>query len=303
VKRCAIIYNPVSGRGIFKKKINYVVNRIEKQGYTVECFATERSKHAIDLVKEVCSKSLDLLVVAGGDGTLHECINGYDKSTYKPPIGYLPSGTACDVGRTLKIPKRIDFALDIIFNGHTVKMDYVESNQGIFSYVAAIGTYVDIPYVTESKLKKRIGYLAYLITGIKEFFTIPIIKAKITNDDGEFKGLYSLILIVNSRHVAGLNIVKKPVLDDGLVDVVLFKYIPFFNNLLYFISFIIGPKVLPGVKKFKTSKLSIETEKLHTWNMDGEKANQDHLNLIVKKQTFEIYANERIIDKYFKEQA
>ena len=302
MKSCTVVYNPVSGRGIFSKKINYVVKRIEEQGYEVNCIATKRPKHAIEIVKEVCRKPIDLLVVAGGDGTLHECINGYDQGMYKPPIGYLPSGTACDVGHTLKIPKNIDGALNVIFKGHLVKMDYVESNQGIFSYVAAIGTYVDIPYVTESKLKKKIGYLAYLITGVKEFFTIPIIKAKIEYDDGHLNGLYSLILVVNSKHVAGFNIVKQPVLDDGMVDVVLFKYIPFFNNLLYFISFILGPKVLPGVKKIKTSKLSVVTERLYTWNMDGEKAKQDHLNLTVKKKMFEIYANEAIVKKYFKEQ-
>jgi diacylglycerol kinase (ATP) len=99
-------------------------------------------------------------------------------------------------------------------------------------YVTAIGTYVDISYVTDSRLKKYIGYLAYILTGIKEFFTIPMIKTKIEHDEGIIRGYFSLIMVVNSKKVAGFNIVQKPILNDGKVDVVLYRYIPLFNNLL-----------------------------------------------------------------------
>lgn len=302
MKTCAIIYNPTSGKKDFEQHLDYVTSRLYEHGYETTVFSTERPKHAISITKDACRNKVDLLVIAGGDGTFHECLNGIANSDFSPVIGYLPTGTACDLASTLKIPKKIDEALDILLSGEVVRMDYTNSNKGSFIYVTAIGTYVDISYVTDSKLKKYLGYLAYLVTGIKEFFTIPMIKTKIEHDHGFLRGYYSLILVVNSKKVAGFNIVNHPILDDGKVDVVVYRYIPLLNNLLYFISFILSPKVLPGVRKFRTSKLKIYTDHPHKWNMDGEEADSGNLNIQVQKQALKIIVASSIKEKYFKEQ-
>jgi len=302
MKTCAIIYNPTSGRKDFEQHLDYVTSRLNEHGYETTVFSTERPKHAISITKDACRNKVDLLVIAGGDGTFHECLNGIANSDHSPVIGYLPTGTACDLASTLKIPKKVDEALDILLSGEVVRMDYTNSNKGSFIYVTAIGTYVDISYVTDSKLKKYLGYLAYLVTGIKEFFTIPMIKTKIEYDHGFLRGYYSLILVVNSKKVAGFNIVNHPILDDGKVDVVVYRYIPLLNNLLYFISFILSPKVLPGVRKFRTSKLKIYTDHPHKWNMDGEEADSGNLNIQVQKQALKIIVAPSIKEKYFKEQ-
>lgn len=303
MKTCTIIYNPVSGKKEFEQHLDYVCRRLEEHDYKYKIQATERPKHAISLTKQACKEKVDLLLISGGDGTVHECLNGIANSDFIPVVGYIPSGTACDLANTLRIPKDVEQAMDIVLEeGQVVKMDYTNTNKGSFIYVTAIGTYVDISYVTDSKLKKYLGYLAYLITGIKEFFTIPMIKTKIEYDNGFLRGYYSLILVVNSKRVAGFNIVSHPILDDGKVDVVVYKYIPLFNNILYFISFLLSPKVLPGVTKFRTSKLKIYTDHPHKWNMDGEEADSGNLNIQVQKQAFKIIVKPSIIDKYFKEQ-
>jgi len=302
VLRCQIIYNPESGKKDFVNHLDYVESRLTEVGYQVDIIATKRPKHAIVLAKKACEERYDLLVISGGDGTLHECINGIAVSEYKPKIGYIPSGTACDLANTLKIPKDVTKAVDIILEGIPVKMDIAKCNNGYFLYVTAIGTYVDISYVTDSRLKKHLGFLAYLITGIKEFFTIPIIKTKIVHDKGTFRGYFSLILVVNSQKIAGFDFVNRPVLDDGYVDVILFRYIPLFNNLLYFISIVSGPRILPFVYRFRTSRLKIYTDHHHKWNMDGEEANSGNLNIEVIKQAIEIIVKPSVKSKYFKEQ-
>ena len=302
MKRCKIIYNPESGKKDFVNHLDYVTRRLEEAGYEVGIVATKRPKHAILLAKQVCDEEYDLLVISGGDGTLHECINGIAVSKYKPLIGYIPSGTACDLASSLKIPKNVSKALDIILNGVSVKMDIAKSNNGYFIYVAAIGTYVDISYVTGSKLKKYLGYFAYLITGIKEFFTIPMMKTKIVHDNGTYRGYYSLIIVINSKKIAGFDFVSKPALDDEEVDVILYKYIPLFNNLIYFLSVAFGPRVLPLVKRFRTSRLRIYIDHHHKWNMDGEEANSGNLNIEVIKQAIELIVKPSIKSKYFRGQ-
>ena len=302
MNRCQIIYNPESGKKDFVNHLEYVTSRLSEAGYAVDVVATQRPKHAISLTKKACNEEYDLIVISGGDGTIHECINGIAVSKFKPKIGYIPSGTACDLASSLNIPKKIPKAVDIILEGTSVKMDIAKSNNGYFIYVAAIGTYVDISYVTDSKLKKYLGYVAYLITGIKEFFTIPMMKTKIVHDKGTIRGYFSLILVVNSKKIAGFDFVSKPSLDDGEVDVIIYRYIPLFNNLLYFLSVAFGPRVLPGVTRIRTSRLKIYTDHHHKWNMDGEEANSGNLNIEVIKKAIEIIVKPAIKDKYFKGQ-
>lgn len=302
MKKCLVIYNPESGKKDFVNHVDYVVKRLEDSGYKTSVIRTERPRHAISIAKKACNDKYDLLVISGGDGTIHECVNGIAVSDYKPLIGYIPSGTTCDFASTLKIPKKVSKAMDIILEGEPVKMDIAKSNNGYFIYVSAIGTYVDISYVTDSKMKKYLGYFAYLITGLKEFFTIPMMKTKIEHDNGILRGYFSLIMVINSRKVAGFNIINKPVLDDGLVDLVVYRYVPLFNNLIYFISFLIGPKLLPAVYRIQTSKLKIYTDHHHKWNTDGEESNSGNLNIEVQKQAITVIVKQSIKTKYFKEQ-
>ncbi|MCD6482146.1 MAG: diacylglycerol kinase family lipid kinase [Candidatus Izimaplasma sp.] len=300
--RCQIIYNPESGKRDFVNYLDYVESRLIKAGYQVDIVATKKQKHAIDLAKKACEEKYDLLVISGGDGTLHECINGIAVSQYKPKIGYIPSGTACDLASTLKIPKNVSKAVDIILTGVPVKMDIVKSTNGYFMYVTAIGTYVDISYVTNSKFKRYFGYFAYIFTGIKEFFTIPMIKTEIIHDKGIYKGYFSLILVINSQKIAGFDFVNRPILDDGKVDVIIYRYIPFINNFLYFLSIVSGPRVLPFVHRFRTSKLDVYTNHPHKWNMDGEESKSGNLNIEVVKQAIEIIVKPSVKVKCFKEQ-
>ncbi len=302
MRKCWIIYNPVSGKKKFQEALNIVSSRIKQLGYEITIKPTERQRHAVDLVKEACIEKIDMLLISGGDGTMNEVINGLAESSYKPKIAYIPSGTACDIAKTLGIPKDIEKALKIIENDHAVYMDIVKSSHGYFMYVTAIGNYVDISYVTQTKLKKIFGYGAYLFTGIKEFFTIPMIKTEIIHDHGKLKGYYSLMLVVNSKRVAGFNIISKPLLDDGKVDIVVYRYIPLINNIIYFFSFFFNPRWLPGVQKIQTTHAKIYTEHHRKWNIDGEAADSGNQEVKVIPQHVKIIVNEKKTKKYFKHQ-
>ena len=302
MKRCWIIYNPMSGRKKFAENLNTVKETVEELGYQVYIKPTKRPRHATELVKEACYEKVDMLLISGGDGTVNECVNGLAESSFRPLIAYIPSGTACDIAKTLGISKNIDKALKVIKQNHQVDMDIVKGAHEYFVYVTALGNYVDISYVTQSKLKRRIGYLAYLVTGVKEFFTIPMIKTEVEFDSGKLKGYYSLIMVVNSKRVAGFNIIQKPVLDDGKVDIVLYRYVPLLNNLIYFFSFFFNPRLLPFVKKFQTTHAKIYTEHHHRWNIDGEAADSGNQEIRVKPKHLRIIVNPKKAKKYFKNQ-
>lgn len=291
----------MSGKKLFEKALPQVIKRLEAQGFTCNIERTAYARHATELVKTAAYDGNELVVVSGGDGTMNEIINGLANIENQPTIGYIPSGTSCDLAKSLGIPKNISKALSIIENHYCVKMDVLKSSHGYFNYVSAIGNYVDISYITPSKLKKKLGYLAYLLTGVKEFFTIPMIKTRIETKEHNYEGYYSLIMAVNSKRVASFNMVRKPVLDDGKLDIILYPYIPLLNNILYLLTFVLGVPV-PIIKRFKTDEIKILTDHPKRWNIDGEGANAGNQMIEVIPKKMKIIINPKKA-KYFKNQS
>lgn len=302
VKKCTLIYNPVSGKQDFAAKADYVVTRLREAGYEVNSCQTHYQTEATDLARQACQDLVDLLVIAGGDGTFNECVNGLMHSHYRPKIGYIPAGTSCDIGKTLGLSKDVKLALDNILSSDSVKMDIVKSNDRYFCYVSGNGAYIDISYVTDSKLKRKIGYLAYILKGAEELLTIPKIRMRVKYDKGEFKGQYSLILLINSKRVAGINMIYKPSLDDGKIDVVLYRYLFPFNNIIYFVSFFLPFWSTPLVKRIKTSKMKITTSSRSRWNVDGESGGIGNQDIAVVQQAISIIVPKYISKRFFRNQ-
>lgn len=298
---CAIVYNPVSGRKKFESALPRVIERLERKGFTCNIYRTEYAGHATTLVQEILKDSIDLLIISGGDGTFNEAVNGLMQFESLPMVGYIPTGTSCDVGKTLGLSKNIFKALSVIEAGVSVHMDVVWSNYGYFTYVSAIGSYIDISYTTPSRWKRLLGYPAYLLMGVKSFFTIPKIPMRINADGVAFEDNYALAIILNSRRVASFTLMKKPYLDDGKVDVLLYRYTPFVNNFLFLFSFMFGRKTLPRMQWLKVNKASFEPKSHRPWNQDGEKSNTGtlHIQVMAKRLPIIIQSKRK---KYFPNQ-
>jgi diacylglycerol kinase (ATP) len=302
MKRAIIIYNPKSGKQDFQPKLENVVGKFEAATFLVDSYATAYPGQATELARVACEEQYDLLVIVGGDGTFNECVNGMMDFAKRPTIGYIPAGTCCDIGHTLGLTKNVDEAITTILHNQSVLMDVVKANDRYFCYVSGNGAYIDISYVTDSKLKKRIGYFAYLIKGAEELLTIPKLRMRVIHDHGEFKGRYSLILIINSKRVAGINMIYKPKLDDGLIDVVLYRYLWPLNNIVYFFSFFLPFWSTPLVKRFKTSELKIITNSRSRWNVDGESGGIGNQTVKVCKQAIAVIVPVGTRNRYFNSQ-
>lgn len=297
-----IIYNPMSGKQTFASRLDAVVGRFSARGDEVTTYGTAYPGQATELARKACEDKVDLVVVVGGDGTFNECVNGMMDFDARPTIGYIPAGTACDIGHTLGLSKDVSKALDIILSGTPSRMDVVKANDRYFCYVSGNGAYIDISYVTDSRLKRRIGYLAYLVKGAEELLAIPKMRMRISYDRGEFRGRFSLVLVINSKRVAGINMIYKPTLDDGLVDVVLYRYYFPFNNLIYFFSFLLPFWSTPLVKRFRTSSMRIITDTRSKWNVDGESGGSGNQEFKVCRQAISIIVPERTKKRYFPSQ-
>ena len=128
VKRARIIYNPSSGRETLKPKLVDVLNVLENGGYETSTFATTPKPHsARDEAARVAKDGFDLIVAAGGDGTINDVINGIAPLEQRPKLGIIPAGTTNDFARALGI-QRDDFIFflngkDLSIYGNVIKFE------------------------------------------------------------------------------------------------------------------------------------------------------------------------------------
>ena len=274
MQKCVLIYNPNSGKGQMLKHLDEFKNILEENKYEVEFIKTEYSKHATEIIKNL-DNDIDLVISAGGDGTFNEAVSGNFMRKKRLVLAHIPIGTTNDVGVMFGYGKDPVKNLKLLLAGEKRNIDIGLINNQPFVYVAGFGAFIDIPYATPRELKKKIGYMAYLLYGTKAIFKkIPMYNLTYKVDGIEHSGSYSLMLITNANRVAGFNNFYKDVkLNDNKFEVLM-------CNLPRKIDFVRSIYKLktnhiteaPGVYYYRTDKLEIEfDEKIeNNWCIDGE---------------------------------
>lgn len=166
MKRLLFVFNPHSGTGKIIKNLGEVINIFTKADYEVVAYPTQSGG---DGERKILSDGnrFDRIVVAGGDGMLHELVNAALQLPKQIPVGYIPTGTINDFASTHNIPKNIIDAAVIAASDNIRTIDVGMFNDEIFSYVAAFGLVTNVAYDTDQKAKNNWGVLAYLANGIK----------------------------------------------------------------------------------------------------------------------------------------
>ncbi len=215
-----------------------------------------------------------MVFAIGGDGTINEVVNG--NAMRKKPIILcpLPGGTCNDFASMMGYGRNLEKNLRMALEGSVKTLDIGTINSKHFIYVAGIGMFLNISYDTPKKDKKRLGYLAYIKYGIKEaFHPIKLYKSEIEIDKRKFQGDYSLILISNSNHIAGMgNFYKDVTLNDGVMEVLLFNARNIFSFAWNFILFKLGFTNKHIIRLLgKDIKVEFVDEERAVWGIDGEK--------------------------------
>lgn len=287
------VYNPESGKGKIKSKINYIKEYIEKRNHLITIKPTTKPNDAYLYMEDLTG--YEMVLVAGGDGTLNEVVNGLMKLDNKPLLGYIPTGTVNDFASLIGIPKSIKKALKIIFEENNKKqIDITKINDKFFVYTGATGKFAKASYDIKRSLKKKYGVFAYLYRGSQELFKDYYMAADIKYDEGRFRGPYSLLLFLNGPRVGGFRLHRlKSKLDDGLIEARFFKREPgmLFRLFGFFIS-----RGLYDTKKNKTissSKFKVEINENSEWNIDGEYAFNGSAKLEVVSRAITIFINSK----------
>ncbi|MED1202629.1 diacylglycerol kinase [Heyndrickxia acidicola] len=272
MKRARIIYNPTSGREVFKRHLAAVLQKLETAGYETSCHATTAAGDASVAASIAVERKYDLVIAAGGDGTINEVVNGIAEKNYRPKLGVIPVGTTNDFARALQIPRDIEAATDIIVQGDTLPVDIGKMNDSYFINIAGGGRITELTYEVPSKLKTMLGQLAYYLKGIEMLPSIRATDVSIEYDGKLFEGEAMLFLIGLTNSVGGFEkLAPHSSINDGLFSLIILKK----TNLAEFIRVVTaavrGEHVNdPNIIYTQANHIKVRSSEKMQLNIDGE---------------------------------
>lgn len=273
MKKCLVIYNPNSGKYNKEKTLPKIEKILNEYHYEVEIKETKKRKHAITLVKD--APYVDLLISIGGDGTFNEVMTGNFQRKQRLVLCHLPSGTTNDIGAMWGYGRDIITNLKLALNGEIKRIDVCTINNKPLVYTAGFGKFMNIPYETPRELKKRLGHLAYIKEGARDFFRkIKLYDISYEIDGKEYRGLFSFAIITNANRVAGINNFYKDIkLNDNKFEVLMCNITKLRDvvKTLYFFAKYDASRI-PGFYFYKTDnfKFKFNTPIKKPLCIDGE---------------------------------
>ncbi|GGF26221.1 diacylglycerol kinase [Halobacillus andaensis] len=272
MQRARIIYNPTSGREIIRKVLPDILQRFEQAGYETSAHATTCAGDATEAAKLAVERKFDVVVAAGGDGTINEVINGIAEQEFRPKLGIIPVGTTNDFARALCVPRNIHKAVDVILEDYSTPLDIGRVNDHYFMNIAGGGKITEISYEVPSKLKTMIGQLAYYLKGIEMLPSLRPTYVEMEYDGRIFEGEVMLFLVSNTNSVGGLEkLAPGAKMDDGVFDLMIIEKM----NIAEFVrlaTLAIQGNHLNHPKFIHTtaSRVKVHTEEKMQLNIDGE---------------------------------
>ena len=283
MKRIYFVVNLVAGKAVISKKLGVIIDEFVKEGYEVTVHTTQSGGDAVEQAVYACKEGYDLLVVAGGDGTLSQCLQGVMGCEKKIPIGYVPAGSTNDFAKSLGIPSDQLKAAKVITHGKPVVCDVGGFNDNYFSYVAAFGAFTNITYETSQKVKNVFGHAAYIAGGAAHLGSIKAKPMRIEYDDKVIEDDFIYGMVTNTASVGGMIKMKDFLLDDGVFEVTLIRKPrnpADFGKTAF--SLFRNDMTDKNIISFRTDNVTITnlSDEPFSWTRDGEYGGEEVVNHI-----------------------
>lgn len=311
--RWFVIVNPIAGSGKGLDDYPLISKLLRDNNIKCEAVFTEHKYHATELTVSAIEAGFRHIIVIGGDGTLHEVVNGiYIQKSASPEdvtIAMISVGTGNDWIRMLGIPRRYSEAIRAIREGYTFLQDvaaveYEEAHYRQTRYMANVaGIGFDaavIRRLQNQKAKSRLGKTAYLWCMIRSFFSYKATGVKIWVDDKLIYNnlLFSMAIGVGKYNGGGMQQLPDAVADDGLLDItmikplhwwhVLFRIRRLFNGTIYSIGHVLYAQ---------GGRIRIESTPEAPLEVDGELLGATPIEFSVRHREVRVIVNKSFLAK------
>lgn len=273
MKKLFFLMNPRAGKQKANKLLPDILALYNRHGYEVTVHMTAGPGDGMAVCQQKAPET-DLIVAAGGDGTLNEAMTGILRSGASVPLGYIPCGSTNDFANSLGLPTDILAAAKLTVEGAPVAYDVGKFQDRVFSYVASFGAFTKASYATSQSVKNMLGHLAYVLAGAKEIFHIPKEHVSFHTDAGDFEGDYIFGAVSNSTSVGGILTLSREIVDmrDGVFELMLVRPPKNAGELTRLVADLKACRYDSPMLTFRAVRsLQVTARADMPWSLDGEK--------------------------------
>lgn len=303
-KRWFVIINPTSGNGLGKKKWPKIKAALEKNGFDFDFSFTEYSGHSNSLTQKAVDQGFKNIISVGGDGTLHNIINGLKEQSItnssEITFGVIPIGTGNDWVKTYNIPPNFEKAISIIKTGNTKlqdlgKIEFTNAKRKSIYFNNLAGVGFDGHVVSKVSKFKHLGAFAYLIGAISGLFSFKNFNVKVILDDNEVATKSLMVLIGLCKYSGGgMLLTKDPNPNDGFFDVSIAKNLnklEIIRNLFNLFNGKIVSHSKVSNHKAKSLSVIINQENAPFVEADGELLGKGNIRVSIIPKAFSFYCD------------
>lgn len=264
MKRAAFLYNDRSGRGRIAGRLDAILAVFRDAGYAIESVPIDFDANPFD-----GRDGLDLMVVAGGDGTVNFAVNAMKRRGLDIPIGVIPAGTANDFAGALGMSRDVVEAARQIARGRVERVDVGRVNDLWFVNVFSFGLFTTTSQRTPDGLKHRIGKLAYMIEGFREVRAMHAVPLEVVADGERFDMRSLMVLIFNGETAGGFHLARRSSIRDGLFECLMLEKRNALSSALAMGRYLLGgnPRV---VRHLRVRELDIVSAVDEPTDVDGQ---------------------------------
>ena len=274
MKKLLLILNPCAGQRRANRNLPEILRLFIEHGYVCETYVTGATGEATEYLAQHKQHSYNMIVCAGGDGTLNETIAGMLAAGMRCPLGYIPCGTTNDYASSIGLsPDVVQAARDIV-EGRAQAIDIGAFNGRNFVYTATCGAFAKTSYSTPQAAKNLLGHVAYILEGVRDLSAIRPIHMRVTAGDLALEDDFLFCSITNSTSVGGILKLDAQMvaLNDGKFEVTLVRN-P--TNPAQLSSILVGltTQNVPNdmIHFFSASNIHVECDAPVEWTLDGER--------------------------------
>lgn len=254
-------------------EVQEAVRRLRSEGHTVSPQLTFEAGDAVRFARSATESGAELVIAAGGDGTVNEVVNGLVAARSTARLAIVPMGTANDFAFGLQVPHTIPDAFSVAVNGRTHEVDVALLNDRYFVNVSTGGFGATATEETPSDTKRLLGPWAYVITGVRKFSELRPSHVTIETPAGEaFSGEVMLFAVGNAKRTGGGSMLTpRAEFGDGQLDVLIVPAMARMDFIALLPDLRAGTHVdNPSVMYFRTESLEVTSDDELSVNVDGE---------------------------------
>ena len=268
--RFKLILNPIAGRGRGERMKEQILARLKQSGCEHDISFTGQKGVGKLLAKQAAADGYDIVIAAGGDGTVNEVVNGIAGS--QSAIGVVPLGTGNDFAMMIGMPKDPLACLDRILQGRMQTVDLCRVNDRYFASSVGAGFDGECTYTANHRFKHLRGMIVYILSVFTTVFSYHPRHVRLTIDGTTREQEITLLAVANSRsYGGGMLVAPDAVVDDGLFDICLADKMSPFRIMYMLPRFIKGKHLtMREVTMYKGREIILESTTPIYYQVDGE---------------------------------